>query len=179
MRIVEMYHASTPTPAQNEILEEFRKPGSRIRILVSTVAFGMGVSIPDIRLVIHFGAPPNIMCWAQETGRCSRDGKLGLAIVYAYGNSLRGRECETDMQNVYRQKGEKCLRHLMLQEISGGRVLDEPHHKPCIGCDGSTSCSCEACSCCGYCSSKCQCCDAFGKQDKPECWKRKLIAIVQ
>ena len=52
-------------------------------VLISTSAFGMGIDIPNIRLVIHWQHPASIEDYLQEFGRAGRDGKPALAVLFA------------------------------------------------------------------------------------------------
>ena len=65
-RLVEMFHASSPAGVKEDILHEFSSTSSCVRVLICTVAFGMGVSIPDVRCIIHFGAAKDFISYAQE-----------------------------------------------------------------------------------------------------------------
>lgn len=51
------------------------------RVLVATSAFGMGIDFPSVRQVIHMGAPTDMIGFAQEVGRLSRDGHGGFSRV--------------------------------------------------------------------------------------------------
>lgn len=46
-----------------------------LRVVVATVAFGMGLDRPDVRAVLHMGLPPNFESYVQAIGRAGRDGK--------------------------------------------------------------------------------------------------------
>jgi ATP-dependent DNA helicase RecQ len=54
----------------------------RLEVMICTSAFGMGVDIPNIRLVFHWQAPGSIEDYLQEFGRAGRDGKTALAVLF-------------------------------------------------------------------------------------------------
>ena len=63
-----MFHGDLDRHTKDSITSEYVKHTSKIRVLVSTVAFGMGVSVPDIRSVIHWGASSDCLNYWQEVG---------------------------------------------------------------------------------------------------------------
>jgi len=80
-RLLGMYTVAS-TPAMKEmIMSIFSKANSALRVLIGTTAFSMGIDIPDIRQVFHFGVPCNTEQYLQEIGRAGRDGKLSSAIL--------------------------------------------------------------------------------------------------
>nr|XP_033816668.1 Werner syndrome ATP-dependent helicase [Geotrypetes seraphini] len=66
------YHAGMGIKARREVHHKFMR--DEIQCVVATVAFGMGINKPDIRQVIHFGAPKEMESYYQEIGRAGRDG---------------------------------------------------------------------------------------------------------
>lgn len=76
---VRSYHGSMVPEARRSVQDAFMS--GMTRVVVATMAFGMGLDKPDIRTVIHFGMPKSIENYIQETGRCSRDGQPGRCIA--------------------------------------------------------------------------------------------------
>ena len=66
------YHASMSDYERNKTHVDFLT-GS-VKVVVATIAFGMGIDKPDIRTVIHAGAPQTMEAYLQQIGRAGRDG---------------------------------------------------------------------------------------------------------
>ncbi|XP_029169475.1 ATP-dependent DNA helicase Q4 [Nylanderia fulva] len=69
--IAEAYHAGMTTYKRKLVQKEFMS--SKIRIVVATVAFGMGINKSDIRAIIHYNMPATFEGYVQEVGRSGRD----------------------------------------------------------------------------------------------------------
>ena len=81
------YHAAIKKSEKEKAQEDYTN-GSKT-IICATIAFGMGIDIPDIRYVIHVDAPDTFESYNQQWGRLSRDGELGYAYMFYDPSSYR------------------------------------------------------------------------------------------
>src|SRR5690606_24444600 len=66
------YNADLDAETRTQIQDEFTS--GECKCITATIAFGMGINVPDIRLIIHYGSPKNLESYYQEIGRAGRDG---------------------------------------------------------------------------------------------------------
>ena len=71
--MVDMFFQGTEAKIQENIIRNFTT-SSPLRIVICTVAFGMGIDCNDVCLIIHYGPPTDAEMYVQEIRRGGRDG---------------------------------------------------------------------------------------------------------
>jgi ATP-dependent DNA helicase RecQ len=73
------YHAGLSSEERNKRQEAWMD--GKMRVMVCTNAFGMGIDKPDVRIVVHLMLPDSLEAYFQEAGRAGRDGKKSYAVL--------------------------------------------------------------------------------------------------
>ena len=81
------YHAGLGQDSRADRQEKWKT--DKIRVMVCTNAFGMGIDKPDVRFVVHFDLPDSPEAYFQEAGRGGRDGKRSFAVLLWNSTDLK------------------------------------------------------------------------------------------
>jgi ATP-dependent DNA helicase RecQ len=78
------YHAGLDHSVKDQRQDDWQH--DKVRVMVATNAFGMGIDKPDVRVVVHYDCPDSLEAYFQEAGRAGRDGQRSYAVLL-YNNS--------------------------------------------------------------------------------------------
>jgi len=124
------------------ILKSFSDENGCIRVLIATIAYGMGIDCKAVKNGIHCGPPQNLERYLQESGRAGRSAVLSRRAVILYANVML-QQCDEGMVNYIRNKNSICRRKLLLVhfdvDLSEMEHYSNPHQ------------------CCDVCKQKCKC----------------------
>lgn len=143
-----MFHAKIADADKEVLLESFSKSDGKCRVIISTIAFGMGVNISNVRCVVHFGPSSNIDNYVQESGQAGRDNKPSHAVIYLYPGALRG-NVSKDMKKYCWNESRTCRRQLLFRSYLGTLATTTILH-----------------DCCDICMSRCMCGECIAAQPK-------------
>ena len=133
------YHAGRTDGARAKAQDDFAV--GKTRVLVATTAFGMGVDLPDVRLVAHAQAPGSLEGYYQQAGRAGRDGQPARAVLlYSASDAVTQKRLRRGSDDPGAEAGWKalqgyvfgtrCRQALLVEHFTG-----EPGAADCGRCD--------------------------------------------
>lgn len=145
------YHGGRTALARERAQQAFEQ--GRTRVLVATNAFGMGIDLPDIRLIVHYQTPGSLEAYYQEAGRAGRDGGPARCLLFFGRADLQtqrrlaqsgpssaalDQRREDALVEIERYATELACRHAgLVAHFTGGE--GEPACGRCDVCEGTAS----------------------------------------
>jgi ATP-dependent DNA helicase RecQ len=137
------YHAGLDGETRRYTQERFID--GDVPVVIATIAFGMGIDKPDVRLVVHYTMPKSIEAYYQETGRAGRDGEPSRCILFFsegdrskheyfirdIGDLATRHTAQAQLDNVIEYgRLQNCRRRFLLAHFGQSMAADN-----CGGCD--------------------------------------------
>lgn len=113
-RLFTQFHAQYPEHERVRIVDGLVKGDSKIRVIFATVAFGIGLDVPNIRRIIHISVPYSMEEYFQEAGRAGRDGLPAKAHIFFNSYDIsKGKKHLSQVMRDYVSE-QKCKREMIL-----------------------------------------------------------------
>ena len=135
-RLFAQYHTEYTTQMKSHIIQEIKKENPSLRLVLATVALGMGLNAPHIRRIIHCRPPTTLEKYAQEIGRAGRDGGKAQAILYFNKSDIaKNRKGLSAAMTKFCNNTVSCLRLQIVKYFGFEEVLfDGPSTDCCSNC---------------------------------------------
>ena len=138
-----MYYSVTDKELQDCIITSFCKSDTPLRVLICTIAFGMGLVCRDVIHIIHWGPASNVETYMQECGQAGRSGNASSALLYVRCRDLSSPDICRDMNDYCKSDG-MCRRHFLAAYFGMDFSVISP--RCCACCDRcARNCACSKC----------------------------------
>ena len=132
-----MFTSGTHPDVKEIIIDYFKGYTAPLRVVICTIAFGLGVDCANVCQVIHVGPPNDVEDYVQQIGQAGRDNKPSTALKL-HGKSLMNNTTKTLIE--YCQRNDLCRRNFLFCNFEC--------YKPN---------PVKICNCCDVCAKSCVC----------------------
>ncbi len=138
----EAYHAGLDNDTKARNQEKFLR--DEVKLMVATIAFGMGINKSNVRYVVHYDLPKNIEGYYQETGRAGRDGLPSEALLFfSAGDAFKLQrfakvDGNEEQSRIMLKKLDDMVKYCQLQTCRRQYLMhyfNEPFPDHCGSCD--------------------------------------------
>ena len=143
-RLLDMYTACTATSVKKNILNNFTAVDGVCRVVIATIAFGMGLDSPDVRTALHWGPSADIESYVQESGRIGRDGEKALAKLFYTPRDLTSKFVSDDVKAYCANRDKLCRTELLFKQFDYYSKFNGLLHDCCDVC--APKCLCSTCN---------------------------------
>ena len=137
-RLVDMYTSCNKSNVKKEILDAFTSPESPLRVVIATIAFGLGVNCLNVRRIIHLGPTEDIENYVQQVGRAGGDGDPSHATLL-FRKKYAKRVEQSMLEYCYNKTS--CRRDMLYNDFDGYSQREVK----------------SLCQCCDICAAICEC----------------------
>lgn len=142
---MEMFHSKIDELNREQILQSMAVSDGSMRVLIATIAYGMGIDCKDVKVVIHYGPSKNLEAYMQESGRAGRtSSEMCKSVLYS---SLMLKYCHEGIKT-YAKESLQCKGKMLLSNFYADLSnISEPEHahQCCDVCQ--RDCNCQGSSC--------------------------------
>jgi ATP-dependent DNA helicase Q4 len=125
--VAEPYHAGMSAYKRKTVQMQFMS--GKLRIVIATVAFGMGIDKADIRAVIHYNMPASYESYVQEIGRAGRDGLTARCHLFL---DSEGQDLSELKRHIYSNSIDRhIIRKLLQVQIISRMLVNSLFRLPC------------------------------------------------
>ena len=125
------YHAGQEPAQRRQTQAEFMM--NKVRVVVATIAFGMGLDKADVRAVINYALPRSPEAYIQQAGRAGRDGAPAACVTFLDTRDYLRSRSLTFCDGVDKPSITKLLQHVFQSGPVTKRARDESEWTPCVG----------------------------------------------
>ena len=134
-RMLEQFSSSYSGVDEARIVDRVTNNDPKLRLIITTIALGMGIDMAGVERVYHWGCPDNILRYWQEVGRAGRDGRPAKAKLFATPLSVVKTQ-DSMKKLIETAKAGSCVRKAILEALT--LTTNKTCEKPVLCCCNCT-----------------------------------------
>ena len=131
-----MFYIQLDPISEVQLPEVFTEAKSSCGCVVATLAFGLGLQVPNVKYVIHWVPPKNLLQYWQEVGRAGLGRTASTTIMYLPKYSIHKSRVTEDVLSLINNSNDKCIR----QTHKTNGIRQTAFQVPCVPDSAIDSC---------------------------------------